>query len=112
MSHREKSLTPWITNDPESYKVPLEIRTVTDAFLALPEYDSFVGFGPHNPVYLPKSLYDRAAALGYDMSMYAITRPMPVACGPGDLYVNGKLVGTNAILKIVPDSVTRRGNPK
>lgn len=90
MSHREKSLHPWITNEPDSYLVPADIER---AFNMITDWGNEVPpFGPDNPVYLPKSLYDRAAAQGYDMSIYAISRPIPL--GP------------------VPYSMTRRGNPK
>lgn len=30
------------------------------------------------PVYLPKSLYEKAEALGWDMRWYDIVRPIPI----------------------------------
>ena len=104
MSHREKGLTPHIiAGVPDSYKVPAALQKVMEALPTWP--------GPTKyPVYIPKSLYDRAKALGYDMTCYAITQPMPT--GSGDIYCGGKHIGVNGSITIEPGSITRRGNPK
>lgn len=118
MSHREKSLTPWLRSPAEPV-VPA--ATWDEATQRWSDDDPKTDEEKHLfcrrrtsvcATFIPQAMFDKATALGCDMRWYVPNRPMPITRGPGEVYINGKLAGTGGILTYTSNSLTRRGNPK
>lgn len=70
MSHRDKSLTPWITNDPDAAREKRKAATArAQQYPLSPNYQ---------PVPLPPSVYDAAERDGYDMRYFMKQQLIPL----------------------------------
>lgn len=77
-SHREGSITGYITNDPASYAHSEQTQRVLvcgEELRAAFEAQMKINPGGAHPLRLPRELYDRAKTLGFNMTGYAYKLP-------------------------------------
>jgi hypothetical protein len=95
MSHREKSLTPWITNETHGDLPPAHFdgtRWSDDDPKTDREKHEFCRRRTGVcATFLSPSLYAKAESLGYDMRNFVINKSIPVVLSPGEVSLdNGK----------------------
>jgi hypothetical protein len=109
MSHREKSLTPWITNETHGDLPPAHFdgtRWSDDDPKTDREKHEFCRRRTGVcATFLSPSLYAKAESLGYDMRNFVINKSIPVVLSPGEISLdNGK---TWEISKLAPSHAVR-----